>query len=591
MRAVVGVAMSLAASPALAIFWNNDPDFGVASSTGLTDRAGWFQNVYQISNQSNGSFGTATLLNNEWAITVRHVVQNDGNYGQIAPAGSIYLNIDGKRYYADEIYTPDGGSEMALVRLRGGVAGALTVTDNINYDQNETGRIVQIGGYGYRGYINTTNAGGTQAGSVQGLGSFRRAYNVNYVPGQIRIIADGEDELESRGLLEGTVGSGDSGGPMFAYYGSSRGNFDDPTNWRLIGLTATGSGGSAGESWGGQSNYTRISSYGGFIQSTLTAANSAGPAVTGAWTSDSGNGFWDSGGDRISFTGSTAAPVAHASFGDGGAGYNLDSLGDSIKLTAAIDTDQAMSSIQFRYGMFGDEGGSIDGTIAGGEAWNGYYVANAVGRARVGVLEKGENGGGVGAWWSGVGPNSSVEVPESAAAASGDYLVTSRTATPAGHYELELSYTRVGDGLKIDWGMISVDENGDPNGVYEHIGSVIDETPASSSWNYNQVGLMLLGNGFTGSIIADDINVAFTAGPLTGDFNGDGLVDAADYTIWRDGDEAADANFDGVVDADDYNLWASHYGATSTSIAVTIPEPTAWLLTALTSLVAIKRRG
>lgn len=40
----------LTASPSWAIFWNNDPAMGAASSTGLTDRVQWFQNVHQINN-------------------------------------------------------------------------------------------------------------------------------------------------------------------------------------------------------------------------------------------------------------------------------------------------------------------------------------------------------------------------------------------------------------------------------------------------------------------------------------------------------------------------------------------------------------
>lgn len=587
---LLALLASLTASPAWAIFWNNDPAMGVASSTGLTDRVQWFQNVHQINNQSNNTFGTATLLNNEWLITVRHVVQNGGNYGQIASPGSIYLNVGGVRYYADEIYTPDGGSEMALVRLGGGVAGALDATGIINYGFDEADRIVHIGGYGYRGYIRTTNSGGTQPGTVEGLGSFRRAYNINYVPGQIRIIADGEDLLESRGLLEGTVGSGDSGGPMFGYYGSPRGNFDDPANWKLIGLTATGSGGSGGEAWWGQSNYTRVSAYGGFLQNTLAAADNAGPSTTGPWTVDSGTGFWDSSGDRVTFTGSSAAPVAHASFGEGGAGYTLDSIGDAIRMTAVLDTDQSMAAIQFRYGLFDDEAGTIDGTTAGGEAWNGYYIANAVGRSRAGAYEKGENGGGVGAWWSGLGANSSIEVPGSATSGTGDYSLTSTGAIPAGRYAIELSYTRVGEGLQIDWDMTSIDAAGAPTDTYLHTGSVIDATPASASWNYNQAGLFLYGSSFQGSIIADDINVQFVAGPLPGDYNSDGIVDAADYTMWRDGSPAADGNGDGQIDAADYTLWANNYGASSSSSTAAVPEPST-LLCAAFSLPLLRRRG
>jgi autotransporter-associated beta strand protein len=79
------------------------------------------------------------------------------------------------------------------------------------------------------------------------------------------------------------------------------------------------------------------------------------------------------------------------------------------------------------------------------------------------------------------------------------------------------------------------------------------------------------------------IDSAATAG-LTGDYNGDGLVNAADYTVWRDtlGSTtrlAADGNGNGRVDADDYAIWKMHFGATSpnagagSSSVSAVPEP------------------
>ena len=85
------------APPARAIFWNNDSGHGVTSATGLTDRIEWFQNVHQVNNLSNNTFGTTTLLDSEWAITVRHVVQNGSNYGQITAPQNVYVNVFGTR--------------------------------------------------------------------------------------------------------------------------------------------------------------------------------------------------------------------------------------------------------------------------------------------------------------------------------------------------------------------------------------------------------------------------------------------------------------------------------------------------------------
>lgn len=60
------------------------------------------------------------------------------------------------------------------------------------------------------------------------------------------------------------------------------------------------------------------------------------------------------------------------------------------------------------------------------------------------------------------------------------------------------------------------------------------------------------------------------SGPLVGDYNGDTIVDAADYTVWRDslGDsvtagEGADGNGNGVIDTGDYDEWVANYGSTS----------------------------
>ena len=59
---------------------------------------------------------------------------------------------------------------------------------------------------------------------------------------------------------------------------------------------------------------------------------------------------------------------------------------------------------------------------------------------------------------------------------------------------------------------------------------------------------------------------------LPGDYNGDGTVDAADYTVWRDNDN-------GLFTEADYSLWADNFGASGP--AVSIPEPTAMLLAAI----------
>ena len=78
-----------------------------------------------------------------------------------------------------------------------------------------------------------------------------------------------------------------------------------------------------------------------------------------------------------------------------------------------------------------------------------------------------------------------------------------------------------------------------------------------------------------------------TPGGVTGDYNGNGIVDAADYTIWQDalgGTTLLNDPTPGTVDTSDYTYWKTNFGATSgsgTSVGTNIPEPSSLLLTAL----------
>jgi hypothetical protein len=56
-------------------------------------------------------------------------------------------------------------------------------------------------------------------------------------------------------------------------------------------------------------------------------------------------------------------------------------------------------------------------------------------------------------------------------------------------------------------------------------------------------------------------------GRLTGDYNADGAVDAADYVFWRNTKDnavtpfaGADGSGNGVVDDADYSVWRAHFG-------------------------------
>lgn len=78
-------------------------------------------------------------------------------------------------------------------------------------------------------------------------------------------------------------------------------------------------------------------------------------------------------------------------------------------------------------------------------------------------------------------------------------------------------------------------------------------------------------------------SVALAVVPVVaGDYNADGVVDSADYTVWRDSlgqlgtGLAADGDLSGEVDSADFLVWSSNFG-NSASVAFeqsTVPEPT-----------------
>lgn len=118
--------------------------------------------------------------------------------------------------------------------------------------------------------------------------------------------------------------------------------------------------------------------------------------------------------------------------------------------------------------------------------------------------------------------------------------------------------------------------------------------------NYRDAGL-LHGNGVPGSVTIQTETGAQSAG----DFNADGLVDAADYTTYRDnlGNIAGLPNDDGLGTVGDlhFDLWEANYGNSASLLTVVtaglppaaaaIPEPTSLLLiSALGAFVGVGTR-
>jgi Dockerin type I domain len=105
------------------------------------------------------------------------------------------------------------------------------------------------------------------------------------------------------------------------------------------------------------------------------------------------------------------------------------------------------------------------------------------------------------------------------------------------------------------------------------------------------------GGGGSGGAFTYVRSTAATAPTPTGDYNGDGVVDAADYTIWRgtfgqtvSSGAGADGNGNGMIDSSDYDFWKARFGnsiagaGSGAALSAAVPEPTSLALSALGGL-------
>jgi Dockerin type I domain len=134
------------------------------------------------------------------------------------------------------------------------------------------------------------------------------------------------------------------------------------------------------------------------------------------------------------------------------------------------------------------------------------------------------------------------------------------------------------------------------NGFTPTIGQQFTVLTAGSIVNNGFVLAGSAAGSFT--LLVNSTSVILQAIGLAGDYNHNGVVDAADYVVWRKTlgsttDLAADGNGNGAVDSGDYDVWRSHFGQSAgagASANTSVPEPATGLCLVFVLLPVVHSR-
>ncbi len=141
------------------------------------------------------------------------------------------------------------------------------------------------------------------------------------------------------------------------------------------------------------------------------------------------------------------------------------------------------------------------------------------------------------------------------------YLSGEGLALDALDLNLDLTYAAIGTGGNRTYDVLLSYTNAAESIELTSISTTIDSDFTGSNTN----GLILAASRDAG----DGAFISPPAALDVADFNEDGVVNAADYTLWRDTPDGAsvprgtgaDANNNGTVNGVDYNIWAANFGS------------------------------
>lgn len=637
--------------------WNNAEHLevgGGGDGTLIVEAGGIVRNTYSYvggTSDSTGlalSTGTATITGSgsQWHSSDRLYIASSGNGtlnvndGAVVSASTLYASLEdlhgngtivatsGAVLDANLTFDASGGTQEVIPF---GSGGALTVTAG-------GGDL----GAGYKGSGTLTIADGVAVAAYSGyLGRYRGSTGVATVTGS------GSGWSNSQSLVVGQDGSGAltiaEGGAVSNSNGSV-GHYRDATG----AVTVTGSGSqwtnSGSLEVGSFGVGTLTINAGGIVSNTsgYMGSYSSGRAVatvagigsqwncsTSLYVGRQGSGTLnvEAGGTvnaTLSFVGDRRGSTGMASvtgrgsqwtssafyvgFGSGFFVPAVEADGDSaITLYRSADSAGAPSfdglePVANDYG-YGSDDGIPDGVLTvsdGGEVASntGYVGHNSSAEGRVSVV-------GVGSSWTN---QSHLTVGHDGA---GTLSITAEGLVTVGG-TLTIDHDIDGDGfLNIaTGGMLAI--AGDVDASITEFLSIVEGSDAIRYWdvainNWSDITLATPGVDYTleyfdtGDLAGYTQLTVHTASiAIAGDYNGDGAVDALDYSTWRENLGNAATAFapgsravgnGGPINDQDYQAWLNSFGAMLPQATPAAPEPAAVLLL-VSSLVlpAITRR-
>jgi hypothetical protein len=154
--------------------------------------------------------------------------------------------------------------------------------------------------------------------------------------------------------------------------------------------------------------------------------------------------------------------------------------------------------------------------------------------------------------------------------------------------------------VKNTWTIDPADANGTVDNIDSELGALYSNSVGTMvSFGEDAVGNLYLVDYAGGT--SGEIYRIVTNELIAGDYNADGEVDDADFTVWtanfgatEGAGLAADGNGDNVVDAADFTIWRDNLGnsvhASLIDDVAQVPEPTSLLLAGAVVVSALPRR-